>query len=489
MKTDPLFELLHVLSKQEKRYVRLHLARPGAAGENYLRLYDACLKGSDLRGIRSQFKGEPLYRSFAVTKHYLYGQVLQALQLYRSSSEDEQLSSGLSALEVLYAKKLFGQGLRLVTRLRRLPLLSQRPQRALELLGWELRLLHAAQQVERLEKLNSAYYKEQLRLLEEQSLILELQKLSYDNFIALKKNWIGPRNEKLLRELKNFPLRRLSSLQAKIMYHQVLSARQFAVNDSAGAFKTLQQLSILLESDEKIRRSYAVQYVALLNNLNLLLLERRDFEGMLRNAQKLRAVDFASKEQKLRVQERVLNVESNVYRLRCELPAARQATIESLRLLDTQPVSPVYKLLFLLDAAIVHVMSGEFRIALRHLNRLLNETDGQVRPDIIRAARLLRLLVHYELGHEDLIDKEAAYKTPGKPDVFTRTLLTFFVKLPDAVSKRRAFRQLSKDLSRLAKKDEWRETYTDKFDFPAWAAAKANGRPLLEVLKNAPTRS
>ncbi|TND10384.1 MAG: hypothetical protein FD123_26 [Bacteroidetes bacterium] len=479
---DKLAILLKTLDRQEKRYVRLFLERPGVGGENYRQLYAVYLDANKNEQPASQKKSAA---KLAVTRHLLYGQVLKALRLYHAGrSAETRLAEGIAEIDILFEKKLPDQCGLLLRRLTRLSGPHIRPQLRIELLVRELRLLHARQDTRKLSARYGPAFREQMDLLEEMQQMLSLQKMSYESFLSLKKHWLDKKNDSILEKIEQYPAGKLKSLQGKIIYGQVLSARQFSAGKSEAAFRTLTGMAKLFTKHPRLQQAMPNQYIALLNNLNVLLVDRGTFDAALENATKLRAIDTRSKEKNMRIRERVINVEQNIYRRLCDIPAAREALTEAIQLVDQGLTSPVYQMLFLLDAFVLHFMLGEFRAALRYLNRLLNKKLEGIRPDITRAGRLFNLFVHYELGHEDLLDRICdRFVRDGKMDNFEKAVVSFFRELPDRADKRKAFGELEKELALLSRDVKMKENYIHKFDLVSYARSKATGKPLLDILK------
>lgn len=479
---DKLQELLVALDGQEKRYVSLYLERPGAGGKNYRELYDACVH---LPEKLQQIEKRLGRAGYTLTRHLLYDQVLKALRIYHTASSVEtRLTEGLAEWDLLFAKKLHRQCRSLLRRLERLSGPHIRPHLRIELLSRELRLLHAMQDTRALSDKYQRVFKEQLALAEESRQLLELQNLSYESFLTLKKHWIGKKGDIVLRRMQNYPEKKLHSLQAKVIYLQVLSARLFAAGKTEQAFQSLVKLRVLFDKHPPLQEVLVNQYIALLNNLNVLLVERCEFRAVLDNTARLRSINTRSKERNLRILERALNAEVNVYRRMGDLAAARRTLDEALHMLDQGQASSVYELLFLLDAFVIHFMEGEFRTALRMLNRLLNRKNENLRPDLMRAARVFALFVHYELGNEDVLDKLCRqYLAGGKPDSYEKTVIGFFMTLPDRLDKRKAFRELESDIRTLSADPRIFELYTEKFDMARYARYRHSGTAMSQETK------
>jgi hypothetical protein len=118
-----LHELIQCLSAAEKRYFRLFAARHPADGRsNYLRLFDAIAAQAvyDEAAIKAGLEGDSLLKHFAVTKRYLYDQILECLhQFHAVQSVEEGIKKQVHQAGVLLQKDLPKQSAKLLQQARR----------------------------------------------------------------------------------------------------------------------------------------------------------------------------------------------------------------------------------------------------------------------------------------------------------------------------------------------------------------------------------
>ncbi|MBI3258902.1 MAG: hypothetical protein HYZ54_05440 [Ignavibacteriae bacterium] len=138
------------------------------------------------------------------------------------------------------------------------------------------------------------------------------------------------------------------------------------------------------------------------------------------------------------------------------------------------------------NICVLLVFAEKWEQALVWVNRSLEE-QPDIRRDIVSAAKLLSLVIHYELGNTSLLEYTvrstyrylAKRERLGKPE---QIVLRFLKKVSGVISKReliRHFNQLRKQLQALnSAKDN---TILDLFDFPLWLESKATGKPLNEL--------
>jgi len=104
-----LFELIHSLTKSEKRYFKVFTSTH-KEGNNYVKLFDAIQeqKVYDEDKLLSKFKKEDFVRQFSVAKNYLMNLILKSLsQHHQKAKKSIELNEYLTEIEVLYWKGLY----------------------------------------------------------------------------------------------------------------------------------------------------------------------------------------------------------------------------------------------------------------------------------------------------------------------------------------------------------------------------------------------
>ena len=123
MKPSPeLYDLIHSLTKSEKRFFKLHSALQSGE-KNYLRLFDAIHAqsgGYDEAALKKQFAKETFIQHLPSEKNHLYKLILKALRSYHAeSSVSGQLKQQVSNIEILYNKSLYEEASKVLVRAKR----------------------------------------------------------------------------------------------------------------------------------------------------------------------------------------------------------------------------------------------------------------------------------------------------------------------------------------------------------------------------------
>lgn len=104
-----LYELIHSLTKSEKRYFKVFTSSH-KDNNNYVKLFDAihAQKEYDEEELIEQFRNEDFVRQFSVAKNYLMNLILKSLSSHHNKAKKSiELNGYLSEIEILYWKGLY----------------------------------------------------------------------------------------------------------------------------------------------------------------------------------------------------------------------------------------------------------------------------------------------------------------------------------------------------------------------------------------------
>ena len=138
----------------------------------------------------------------------------------------------------------------------------------------------------------------------------------------------------------------------------------------------------------------------------------------------------------------------------------------------------------------VYFGAGEYSKANTYLNKILNE-HVDVRNDLQCFSRILSMIIHFELGHADLLEyvvqsthrfllkRKRLYK-------FESIVLHFIRKELPVINTQKqlinAFKKLKTEII-AATKNPFEKTVFDYFDFISWLESKIENRSFAEVVR------
>lgn len=148
-------------------------------------------------------------------------------------------------------------------------------------------------------------------------------------------------------------------------------------------------------------------------------------------------------------------------------------------------------LLFYYKFACMYFGDGQYKETIYWLNEIINAKDVDLRADILSFARILNLISHYELKHNDLVDYyiRSTYRFLSKKEdlhLFQTRIIKFLKKLNTVKTDkelRLAFKDLRDQLVPLANNPYEKRAFM-YFDMISWLESKIIGKPVHEVIQS-----
>ena len=499
--TDDLFRLIKSLEQAEKRYFKVFTTMhiKGGDANNYSRLFDAIdsQETYDEEKIRKQFEGEKFLNQLHVAKNYLYNNILKSLRIYHSEkSKLNELMDLLRDVQILYDKSLYKQCRKLLDKAKKIAVKYEKPAQILAILDWEKTLArtNAYAEIGEMELLN--YYNDYKRTIEEINNINEYWKLATELFLLRKKKG-EIRNKEDLKKfnqiIKNPLLKDESkaiTFLSKTFYYNTLGLYYLTNKDYHNLNKYCLKLVSHLESNPDLFKED--NYVSALYNLLLVQIELKNFEGALGTISKLRSINSESVTMQARIFVTSYDTELNLY-LRTgefEKGLALVTTIEEGLEKYKGKINSESELLFQYNIAYLFFGLGKLDDSLKWVNLIINNKDLTIRDDIQCFARILNIIVHFELGNYDLI--EYIVKSTRRYLSSKNTLNRFELTVLNHIRK---LINTKTESEKLAIYEEWKyelESMSgdfleikalEYFDFPAWIESKQSGSNIAGIIR------
>ncbi len=496
-----LFELIKSLTKSEKRSFKLFAKRAGGESETkYLKIFDVMDKidSYDEAIIMKKLPGVSKTQ-FANQKSHLYGQVLASLRLSHLKVDiDIELREQLDYIRVLYKKGLYFQSLRLLSRAKKVTGNYRKDLFQLALLDYEKQI--RSQQVFDLQE----DYAQQID--EETDLAMErfnrVQKF-FSLASRMKARFVEKGMVKSEQEMNNL----------KALFYRNLpdyDEEEMAFNERFYLYRAFYWFAYLTYDFENCVL-YAEKWVLLfqetgldkkrkagyLKGLNRLLQSAFRVNDQEKFAQYFEILqDFeedekplASNTQSLLLKYKVLQALNRVF-LFTDFDK-QQADIESLLEQTEKEKSYIDKhnlLVIYYKAGVFFFAQQNYEKSKEYFNKLIHDKD-KLRTDLKGFARLMLVLIDYDSGEEEYIDRKvkAAYlhfQQHQSLNAFQEIFLNFIGDtgniFPQELKKR--FMALKLKLEQLEG-----ETFTKKlqlyFDLMSWLNAKIENKTFKEVVQ------
>jgi hypothetical protein len=501
-----LHDLIRSLTKSEKRFFKLHSALQ-SGDKNYLRIFDAIDKQKvyDEEGLKKMFAKEQFIKHFPSEKNHLYKLILKALRAYHSeSSVSGVLKQEIKNIEILYDKALYNECNKTLHRAKRIARENERFYYWFELLNWEKMLLEEAYE-------SGEFTKDLDALIEEEREVIErLRNLAAYHILYSKINYVfrsggyvrTDEEKAMVEEISEHPLIKgkntAQSRRAATICFYTQGFCYWAKRDWATSFEKFSRARQILDENPLIRADLPKRYIRTLHYLIQCLIELGRFKEARDSIKVLRALEGEPGFQGIDIHVHVFNAtylsELRLYDRMGEYKKALdllQPILTGIEELGPR-LHKEYELEFYFNLACVHFGAGEVNRSLFWLNKVLNDPEPTLRQDIFTYARLFNLLVHYELGNNDLLEyivrSTQRYLSKKQRAYQVETLLIEHIKkvarATDPVVKRDLFRVLRDQLAKVLK-DPNESLSLKYFDLLSWANSKVNDIPFSEAVKAA----
>ncbi len=501
IKKDKLHELIHALTKSEKRFFKLYSSLSGDAKQKkYLKLFEALqhVKNYNEEKVIDflEKKGVSINNNWGSDKNYLYAQILETLRIqHTTSSAMTKARFHLDTSTILYQKGLIEQALQECIKSKKLSfkyhLISILPEVLLQ-----ERILQAfegtttAKLNDMKEELNSSLTN-----------ISNFNEADYHYRLVINeliaKGKARTEEEKkyansLLKQLEQFP--KDLGLHTSIRRYQGLAVHHFINNDPTKEYEYINRIIDLMENHVDFKQENQYEYITFLSHALRLskIISPEKFQ------EKLTAffeVPEKMKQDKKKVSARIYSLghstnlvkllEEGDYNKGINLKSEIKSILKEYNSLIPRSVHMTFEYKF----AYLHFGESEFTEALKHINVVLNEYNENDRKDVYSFSRILSLIIHYELGNYSLIS------------YYIRSVFNFLKKREQLYTFENIMLQTIKILPRAKNKDEKKAIFIEKrielieyfksqpnqehilefFDFITWIDSKIQEIPFKEM--------
>ncbi|MCI4649771.1 hypothetical protein [Phaeodactylibacter sp.] len=500
--SNKLFNLIKSMSGSEKRYFKVFVGSHANKNSKYLRLFDAieAQEEFDDEVLKNEvYQGEPVQsRKYSELKAYLYDLCLKSLQGYdEKTSVDYKLRHYLQSMQVLFRRSLFSDCQDLLGKARKLAYKYERFTVLIDMLGWEKQLAYAKSDIDYLDEALDRIDTEEQHLQQQLSSISAYRNLFFRLLVSLRKDasLAGPEFRKRLANIVDTPLLQKppegDAHQAQIYYYRTLSIYQLAIGDLQAFKSNSEQLIELMESKPHFLDEDVSEYISALSNLIMGCGRVGDYDALEIYLEKLRQVKPLSQDDELKIHRQY-------YQNKFSLCIAKGDFKEGLSALKTHlrershfdndlfETNTFYYYYF-------HISFGAeaYDDALSYLNDWLNLSTTVERQELQGTARILNLIVHFELGNYVLLDSliRSTYRYLKKREQLhdvERETISFIRKATGSPSKhelKAAYENLKGAFEQLPQAERAKSFFVRAFDMMAWLEGKLEGKSYGEMIK------
>ncbi len=451
------------------------------------------------KDLKEKFKGKAFIRQLHVAKNYLSSTILQSLVAYHyESSAQNTLAHLLQTIEILYDKELHNMCLKQIEKGIKICREYDKKNFLFVFLEWQTRILMRRQE-----------YNDVLSIIKEQTdLITNLQEYlrAKEKAVKIHHRLITkgfPRSEEDVRMLKTDAVEFSEGTGRKGSLIEEEYYRLFTLSNFYGGSgeprkrtETIRQLIGILEKNMNYSLEHPQFYISALNNYYNALVH----SGQIRLAKeifhKIRSVSAKINPKRHDAKNYALLVSYDI-----ELEIA-MLTNETHNVIHYGPrikeiiekaegvfqKSSTLELIY--NTSRVFFIAGEFSEALDWVNMILNEKMTDVREDLNTAARILYLIIHFELGNEVLLrniitSTKNSLKYKKRLYKAEQIILDSLQKLNEEKSEKhltRLYEELASSLDSVFR-DPSESKPTIMLDLSAWISSKLTEKPMGKIVE------
>ncbi len=501
--SEQLFRLIKSLSKTEKGYFKkfssLHIM---GEKNNYVKLFDAIdqMREYDEEKVKEKLSGERFIKRLSSEKVYLNNLILKSMTAFHSSrSMDAQLHDRIRQIGFLFSKGLHEHGNKLLTKTILLAKKYDKPLVLLELATKQIDYMRSGNGVELFEA-NKKIRGQQAQILDNYKELIQYNFIASELFIHTEKVGLNARDKndleifikKFNSLLKNNKLHSESfhtmrlSLFCKFILYALQDNETDAYNSIKELVRHIESHTHLIDEDPRI-------YSTALNNLAICESALKKYKQADITLHKMHF--FASQYSPLKNQvlssayniELSMCLEARLYERGYKLMNRMQSELVKHNFF---PPNKHLELNMYFFFASLNIVYGKYKAAAHFLNIVIGGENENLRSDIQSSARILRLIVYFELRDELYLEYllRATYKyllKKGSLYEFEKEILEFIKRRgkQNALPLEKEFKLLRNKLLIILKDPHERKAMI-YFNFPLWLESKIKGTTILDLVKN-----
>ncbi len=501
-----LFQLIKSLSKSEKRYFKLSSSLQSGE-KNYMKLFDEIESQGeyDEAEIKKKFAKENFINHLPSEKNHLYNLILKSLRgFYSDKSAAAILQEQLRNIELLFNKALYKECSKIIKKSKKIAYDNEKFYFLLDLIDWEKTLIEE-------EYLRGNFDKDLNKLVKEESECVEkLRNLAEYQMLYSKINYVfrkggyarNDEEQAIVDEIANYHLiigknTALSTKAATACYYikGLCASTERNIDDSYVNFKKVIKI---MEENPLIMKELPKRYVKAINNLMFAYMDYGRWDECFAMIDKLKNLKDKPGFESLDVQLKLFTFPHNAELLACinraDFGKAQNkvipAILSGIEFYDGK-INNEEVMLFYYNISRAYFGVEDYKSALKYINLVLNDSESGLREDVYAFARLVNLVIHYELGNYDLLDytikSTKRFVTKSQKNYkFETVFLKDFKKLiknKNAADMKILYGEIKNNLQEVLK-DPYEQAASEYFDFISWLDSKIENKSFEAIVKS-----
>lgn len=494
--SDKLYRLIRALTPSEKRYFRLYIGQKGESESKfqYQQLFEAiaAMEVFDEAALKHKiYKNQPPEgKKYSELKAYLYDLVLKCLQSFdEQQSVEYRLNHLLQSIAVLYKRGHYDDCRELLHKAGKLARQYESFLHLLEVIRWQKQLAYTRMDVDFLHKQLEQLQYEESRTLEQLENAVYYRSAFFQLYTTIKRDAQHQGYDRMAR-LQNLVGQgtfddpdHAKSYKARVAYYRTLNLYFYATLEYDQFYETGKKLIALLESQPHYLRENLSDYIAALSNLILSCGMSQRYDEVHECLEKLRRLSPITEDDRRKIHRQYY---TNKFALCSYTGAFEEARREMERCLEEAAAfdSHEYETAsFYSQFCTICFGCGDYDRALEYLNEWRNQPRSVEREDLQSLARILALMLHFEMGNNVLLESllrsatRFLQKRNRLYDLERRFIhfMSELIRQPAPREQKAIFQKMKGDLEELALQPGVK-SLLQTFDLEAWLESRISGR-------------
>lgn len=501
-----LYDLVKSLSKSEKRFLKLTAAASDI--DSHLLTLLNLIENSEVYKedifIKQKIKSDNI-KEKGIVSETLYNFILKCLRaFYSENNASSILKDEITNILNLFDKAQYKQCRKILNKQKQEAYKYEKFHYILELIALEKLLISVETQFDIKNNTIENLVKEELIVIEKAKNLGQYTLLhSKINLNTRQKN--KAKTEKDLENINNYlnsPLLKnegqIKSLKSKIIYHHCRSILFCRCQDNQSREDECELLLNIMDENRELIDEMPSRYITTLNNLINIAYEEKKYKScsirikQLEDKKVVKA--FNTTDLQLKIITGILNNKLIINLNSGRLNEANNAVLEIEKLLIqyTGKINKEEELVFYYNIALKHIYFNEHKKAQNYISHILNEGNNLLREDLQSFAKILNIIVQYELNNikqlNYIVSTIKKYYKPGASYFKTEKLIIkYFELLSENTSLNK---KVEEDIFKKFKED-FKETLKDAheinvefyFDIESYIESKISKKTMESILQ------
>lgn len=505
MISKELFQLIKSLSQSEKGYFKRHV------GKRIDTKKSIAIKIFDALALQKEFDNKALLKKLQLKnkahlpmyKRMLQNMIIRVLSLYHSDiTPQAQIRHLLDSFEILFNKEQYSLCRKTIIKAKYLANKYEAFMYLTEILQYEIKIETVFGRNNSALILNA--HKEQELILGKQKNVLEYSKLKEELYSFAKKNQVArtPDERMIIKKIMENTLlqseEKAMSQYAKVIYFFCNGASAFIEgNDKKANYYIVKQLELLNNNPQLIELN-PTGYIGALTNFVLTTFQVGKYEEVEVQVKKASdIINLLPEKLKHNLDSPILNLQNILLKMYIDTGQFEKGNViatnieQSMNTEDKARIDALQSIPILFNIAYLNFGLLNYKKALLYTNLLLNKKNNEIRIDIQLFARILNIIIYFEMNEQDvipyltkslyrqLIQKKKLYKAEGLIVNWIRIKLPKIKNNNDLI---KSFVELKEKMEQLVS-DPLEARALEYFDFISWLKSKIEKRPFADCVR------